>query len=87
MLVFIQVVMKGHIAATLKHFKMENCESDLPASLIRDLKSTDRESAFHKHIFNMLTGLVNLPTKPGKKTVDCESHADGIFAYASEVLT
>ena len=35
MLIFIQIVMEGHIiAATLKHFKMENCESDLPATLV-----------------------------------------------------
>ena len=78
--------MEGHIiAATLKHFKMENCESDLPSTLTHDLNSNERESAFHKHILNMSTGLVNLPTRPGKKTVDHGSHA--IFAYASEAFT
>ena len=88
MLIFIQIVMEGHIiSATLKHFKMENCESDLPVTLTRDLKSSEGESAFHKHILNMLTGLVNLPIRPGKDSVDRGSRADGVFAYASEVLT
>ena len=88
MLIFIQIVMKGHIiAATLKHFKMENCESDLPATLTCELQSSEGRSAFHKHILNMLIGLINLPIRPGKETGDHGSCADGVFAYASEVLT
>ena len=76
MLIFIQIVMEGHIiSATLKHFKMENCESDLPATLTRDLKSTEGKSAFHEHILHILTGLVNLPIRPGKETIDRGSHA------------
>ena len=88
MLIFIQIVMEGHIiAATLKHFKMENCESDLPATLTCELQSSEGRSAFHKHILNMLIGLINLPIRPGKETGDHGSCADGVFAYASEVLT
>ena len=68
MLIFIQIVMEGHIiAATLKHFKMENCESGLPATLTCELQSSEGRSAFHKHILNMLIGLINLPIRPGRR--------------------
>ena len=85
MLIFIQIVMEGHIiAATLKHFKMENCESDLPATLTCELQSSEGRSAFHKHILNMLIGLIN-PIRPGKETGDHGSCADGVFTRGGEI--
>ena len=65
----------------------QNGELWLPSTLAHDLNSNEGESVFHQHILNMLTGLINLPIRPGKKTVDRGSHADGVFAYASETLT
>ena len=80
--------MEGHIiAATLKHFEMENQESDIPVPLGHSLRSSSGRSAFYKRITDMLTGLVNLPIRPGEKTNKGQSGIDGVHAYSCEVLT